>query len=52
MVSAMTAAACGQARVIAGLKRGREGAKREEQNQKDGEQAAHLGIIVHQVRVL
>jgi hypothetical protein len=48
MVSSVTAAACGQARVIAGFKRGREGAEREEQNQKEGEQAPHLGFMVHE----
>jgi hypothetical protein len=49
MVRSLTAAAGRQACIFAGSKRGREGAKREEKNQQDGERAPHLGSMVHEV---
>jgi hypothetical protein len=52
MMRALTAAACGQARIVAGLKRGRKRAQAKEQNQDDGKRAPHLQSMVQQVRAL
>ena len=49
VVSAVTPAARWEMRIVGRFKRGREGAEREEESEQDGEAAAHLESMVHEV---
>ena len=48
VMNAMSAAACRQPRIAAGLKRCRHGTQREKHDQQDGESAPHVETIVHE----
>jgi hypothetical protein len=47
MVRAVTAAACGQAGIVASVERDREWAKPKEQHEQDRQRAPHIGLMLH-----